>query len=109
MRIVFICLRLFKSVDSFAPYLKPIIIMALQTGMRRCEILNLKWSNIKDNYIELLETKSGKKRNIPISEKLKTVLESIPNDNEYIFYNPKTNEPYTDIKKSWHKVIDEAK
>ncbi len=102
-------LRLFKSVDSFAPYLKPIIIMALQTGMRRGEILNLKWSNIKDNYIELLETKSGKKRNIPISEKLKTVLESIPNDNEYIFYNPKTNEPYTDIKKSWHKVIDEAK
>lgn len=100
--------RLYKSVDKVAPYLKPIITMALQTGMRRGEILNLKWSNIKCGYIELLETKSGKMRNIPISSTLQDVLNSLSKDSEYIFVNPKTNKPYTDIKKAWHKVLDDA-
>lgn len=52
--------------------------MALQTGMRRGEILNLEWSNIKNGYIELLETKSGRMRNIPISSTLNDVLTNIP-------------------------------
>ncbi len=100
--------RLFKSIDKVAPYLRPIVTMALQTGMRRGEILNLKWSDIKNGYIQLLETKSGKSRNIPTSETLLNTLNSIPKSSEYVFINPKTNKPYTDFKKSWHKVLDDA-
>lgn len=92
-------------------YLKPIIITALQTGMRRGEILNLKWSNIdfSQGFIELLETKSGKSRKIPISSTLKETLQSIDKTSEYVFINPRTNEPYTDLKKSFHTVIEKAK
>lgn len=100
--------RLYKSVDEVAPYLRPIITMALHTGMRKGEILNLKWSNIKCGFIELLETKSGKMRSIPISPILRDVLNQLPKVSEYIFVNPKTNRPYTDIKKSWHKVLNNA-
>ena len=91
-------------------YLKPIIITALQTGMRRGEILNLKWENIdfKLNFIELLETKSGKSRKIPISPVLNNVFNSIPRTSEFVFVNPKTNQPYVDLKKSFHTVIDKA-
>ena len=101
--------RLFHSIDRIAPYLSPIVTMALQTGMRRGEILNLKWHNIKDGYIELLETKSNRKRYIPISCILKDVLDSIPKNSEYVFLNSKTGKPYTDFKKSWHKILDDAK
>ncbi|MBR1619202.1 site-specific integrase [bacterium] len=101
--------RLFESIDKVAPYLRPIVTMALQTGMRRGEIFNLKWANIKNGYIELLETKSGKMRTIPISSTLDNVLKNIPRKSIYVFINPKTNKPYIDVKKSWKNVLDKAK
>lgn len=92
-------------------HLRPLIICALQTGMRRGEIFNLKWYNIDFEYgfIELTETKSGKSRRIPISNKLMQVLESVKHDNEeYVFVNPETDMPYNDIKRSFHAVLEKA-
>ena len=98
-----------KKKKKIYPYLhlEPIIICALQTGMRRGEIFSLKWGNIdKDfTYIELLETKSGKVRKIPISEKLKTILKNQPKINEYVFNNKNTNKPFVDIKKAFAALI----
>src|SRR3989338_804885 len=56
--------------------IKPVVIVALNTGMRRGEILGLKWQDIdfKQGIIELLKTKSGKKRMIPMNEDAKNTL-----------------------------------
>lgn len=93
--------------------LKPLVICALKTGMRKGEILNLKWSNIdfNKNCIELLRTKSGKKRKIPISKILKDVFLKLKKDSksEYVFVNPQSNEPYNDIKKSFTTAVKAAK
>ena len=101
-----------RKPKTIYPYLhlKPLIECALQTGMRRGEIFNLKWSNVEFEYgfIELLETKSGKSRKVPISSKLMKVLEEAKNDTEYVFINPDTNMPYNDIKKSFHTVLKKA-
>lgn len=35
------------------------------TGMRRGEMLSLKWEQIRNGFIYLTETKSGKARQIP--------------------------------------------
>ena len=74
------------------------------------EILNLKWNNIdfEYNFIELLDTKSGKSRRIPLSNILKNILERLEKTSEYVFINPKTNKPYTDLKKSFKKVLMNA-
>lgn len=89
---------------------KPIIVCALQTGMRRGEILNLKWSNIDFEYdfIELLETKSGKSRKIPMSSKLMEVLNDVKNNTEYVFINSSTGMPYNDIKRSFTSLLNKA-
>jgi len=80
--------------------------------MRRGEIFTLKWLNIDFEYefIELLNTKSGKSRKIPISTKLMKILLDIKKDNhsEYVFINPCTNSPYVDIKNAFHTVIKKA-
>lgn len=101
-----------RKKKTIYPYLhlKPLIICALQTGMRRGEIFNLKWSNIDFEYeiIELLETKSGKSRKIPISSKMMKVFEEVKNGTEYVFINKETGLPYNDIKRSFHSVLDKA-
>ena len=99
--------RLYKALPEF---LKSIVTTALQTGMRKGEILNLKWSNIDFEYgfIELLKTKSGKARKIPISDKLKQVLNKQDKNNQYVFMNPETGLPYVDIKKSFNKAMEKA-
>ena len=103
--------RLYKVLVESKSHLEPIITCALQTGMRRGEILGLKWNNIDFDYgfIELLETKSGKSRKIPISTRLLTTLNKLEKISEYVFVNPKTREPYTDIKKSFKTLLKKAK
>ncbi len=101
-----------RKPKTIYPYihLKPLIECALQTAMRRSEIFKLKWSNIDFEYeiIELLETKSGKSRKIPISSKMMKVLEEAKNGTEYVFINKDTGLPYNDIKKSFHTVLKKA-
>ena len=103
-----------KAKKIIYPYihLKPLIICALQTGMRKSEILKLKWSNIDFDYeyIELLETKSGKSRKIPISSKLMKIFKKIlaTSNSEYVFVNPSTNSNYIDIHRAFETVLKNA-
>ncbi len=51
-------------------HLEQIIITALNTGRRKGEILNLKWTNVdlKNRMIIVEGTKNGKIREIPMSK-----------------------------------------
>lgn len=92
-------------------YLKPIIMVALQTGMRKGEILNLEWDNINFEYgfIDLLKTKTNRPRKIPLSTGLKAVLRTIKQESKYVFTNPKTKTAYKDITKAFKAVLQDAK
>lgn len=106
-----------RTQKEFFPFkhLEELIICALQTGMRRGEIFGLLKScvDIKNGYIELLKTKSGKARKIPISNKLKPILEKALNDktneSEYVFVNPETRTKYNDIKHAFSNLLLKAK
>jgi integrase len=70
------CQTLINSCES---HLKPIVITALNTGMRKGEILSLKWDNVdlKHGFILLEKTKNGERREIPINDTLKITLKGI--------------------------------
>ena len=93
-----------------AKHLKPIIITALNTGMRKGEILNLKWSNVdfKTRYILVEETKNGEIRKIPMNEKLTATLEGAKkvSKSEYVF--SENGKPYGDVKTGWWTVLRKA-
>lgn len=59
-------------------YLKTIVLIALNTGMRKGEILNLSWNQIdmENGFIHLDITKSGERRDIPINQNLNKALEN---------------------------------
>ena len=104
-------------------HLKPIVIMALNTGMRRGEILNLQWDNVdlRHGFILLSMTKNGERREIPLNGTVKTLLEDMKKPkkgnvtslhkgkddnvtslnlsaNPYVFYDPITGNPYSELK-----------
>jgi len=53
---------------SGSPLLYPIVVLAIATGMRRGELLHLRWDQVDftRNIITLHETKNGERRAIPL-------------------------------------------
>jgi len=100
-----------KLLFSCCEHLKPIVIVALNTGMRKSEILGLKWHDIdiKRNIIHLYDTKNGEKREVPMNDIVVKALVAVPKhrDSAYIFCN-KDGESYGDIKKSWLTAVKKA-
>ncbi|OGI28343.1 MAG: hypothetical protein A2287_05215 [Candidatus Melainabacteria bacterium RIFOXYA12_FULL_32_12] len=104
--------RLLNECTGYHSYLKPIIICALHTGMRKSEILGLRWDcvDFKEKYLTLLDTKSGKVRKIPVSQTLLDILKALSKNrsSEFVFTNPETGKPYVDFKKSFNTICKNA-
>lgn len=102
-----------KLIDASDSHLKPIVITAMNTGMRRGEILNLKWDQVdlKHGFILLDITKNVDRREIPINSTLKAAFQGLIHriDISYVFYDHKTGEPYQDVKNSFHSACRRAK
>lgn len=94
-------------------HLKPIVITALNTGMRRGEILSLTWDRVdlKHGFILLDITKNGERREIPINGTLLATFKGLTRrlDIPHVFYDSKTGKPYQDVKKSFHSACKTAK
>lgn len=56
------------------------IVLAIETGMRRGEIAELKWEQIDLHHhvIRLYKTKNGDRRTIPLSERAETAIRALP-------------------------------
>jgi len=90
--------------------IKPIVITALNTGLRKQNILDLKWDNINFDfgYVEILENKGNKHIKIPMTETLNTLFKRMERESEYIFLNPQTKKPYKDFRRLWNKAKADA-
>ena len=111
-------------------HLKPIVVMALNAGCRKSEILNLRWDQVdfKHGFILLDDTKNGERREIPINGTLRETLEFLfrgtkvrPRrlDIPWVFYDPKAGRPdpetgkpewrpYKDVKRSFNTACKKA-
>jgi integrase len=110
---VFTVQEAYDLIENCNPDLKPMVIMAYHTGMRRGEIFNLKRSrlNIKEGLIKLRaeDTKNSYPRVIPISKGLMSTLKSLKPmlDSEYVF--PKANgKAFKNLKSSFKDACIKA-
>jgi len=68
-----------RLLGACLPHLHPIVLCALDTGMRKSEILGLRWSEIRDGMIHLpaSRTKTGKARKVPLADAIGKELQRI--------------------------------
>jgi integrase len=81
--------------------LESVIILAVETGMRRSELLGIRWDNIswQAHTVSIAMTKNGSPRTIPLSAKAIEILKTIPRTNERVF--PLTG---NSIRLAWERL-----
>ncbi|MDQ1118905.1 MULTISPECIES: tyrosine-type recombinase/integrase [Pseudoxanthomonas] len=94
---------------AFADHLTPIVLLAMNTGLRKGELLSLNWSDINLQArmltVRAEHAKSGKQRHVPLNNEAMSVLQR---------WRPKTSGSGTvfgisSVKSSWEKLIAVAK
>ncbi len=102
--------RLFEAGPEF---LRPIILFALKTGMRKGEILNLKWQDVDmaNRNIHVRRTKSGRMRVIPMHPELWETLEKMPRSGKasYVFeVKGRRFKDFGAVRNSFHAAVEKA-
>ena len=110
-------------------HLREITLLALLTGMRRGELLRLKWEHLNTGETSLMftimgekhelrpgwllieQSKNGKPRSIPMSRKVKSLLESLSDDatnTEYVFRSIRTGLNISEIMRGFTSACTQA-
>ena len=90
-----------KLLSSCSGNIKDIVVVALNTGMRRGEILSLKWQDVdfEHGIIYVSDTKNNEPRQLPINREVRdTFLKRRRHRNSpYIFYNRDGSRIHLDV------------
>lgn len=88
------------------PWLKPFVIIALETAMRRGEVLSLRWENLDltSQTAFLPDTKNGRSRTVPLSRRAVETLRVLPRRLDGVVF-PITAEA---VKQAWTRARDRA-
>ena len=93
------------ALNCTSPFLWPSVEFAIESGMRRSELLSLKWKNVDlaKRVALLADTKNGSKRSVPLTTKAVQVLIQLDHDNESVF-------PVSDhsIRHGWGRLVKRA-
>lgn len=102
---------------EFTDFLKPMTLLALNSGLRRGELFGLEWDDCElESNPPILTVrgegaKSGKTRHIPLNDVALETLRSWSaqaSGNKLVFPSPVTGERFNNIHKSWQDLTDSA-
>jgi integrase len=96
-------------------HLGKIILLDLNTGLRRTELLKLRPvdCDFESELILVRETKTDEPREVPMNVTARAILEELVEQSrdkgyEYIFTNPRTGTRYKDVKKAYKELLKDA-
>lgn len=100
-----------KLIENCDGHTKPIVVVAVNTGMRRGEILNLQWKDIDFNegiiFIEI--AKNNERREIPMNSMIYDLLreQQTESKSKYVFCN-KNGVPFGNVRKSYATALKKS-
>jgi integrase len=106
-------LRAYQQRDrKINPYLEKMILLDLNSGLRKTELLKLKPGDcdFEAGLIRVRETKNDEPREVAMNETSRLILQELVNTcaNEYLFTNPRTGTRYKDVKKAFKRLLSDA-
>ncbi len=87
-------------------WIRPVIVLALETAMRQGELLSLRWENVdlRRRTARLPDTKNGTARDVPLSNRAVAVLEALPRSIDgRVFATTESA-----LKQSWVRAVKRA-
>lgn len=97
-----------RLIDNCADYLKPIVTVAVFTGMRKSEVLNLVWKEVDlgRGLIQLHDTKNGESRAVYLNKSVVAALreQKLKSDGLYVFRS-EMGKPYVNLTKSFASAL----
>lgn len=99
---------------AFVDHLRPAVLLSLNTGLRRGELLALEWTDIDLVHAVLTvrraTAKGDKTRRVPLNMEAFTALKAWkPLAHKTYVFAGATGEPITEIKSAWLEVLRAAK
>jgi integrase len=104
--------RLMAALTGLRFHIKPLVTVAIHTGMRKGELLNLRWEHVDfvRGIIHITNTKTDRNRDVPMNSEVREIMLGLqPETTEgYVFRNPKTGGKLIDVKKAFNSAVREA-
>jgi integrase len=102
--------RLFKELPE---HLKPIVTTALNTGMRKSELLALRWQEVdlEQRLICIRNAKNHKKRYIPINDVVHELFKEQRRQDEtaeHVFPSRRSGSRWTNVDGAWLRAVRRA-
>ena len=93
--------------EACAPHLRPLVVVALNTGMRRGELLALKWEHVdlSKRLITITRSKSGKVRYIPINDTVCDALKGIDLPHTGAVFRFRGKPITSNIRRAWEGAV----
>lgn len=105
------------TAHDFADHIKPMVLVSINTGLRKGELFALLWSDVDLERAHLTvrdeEAKSGKTRHIPLSAEARQALatwmrQTNPKDADGLVFKSATGGKFNNITKAWTALLDAA-
>jgi len=98
--------------EKMPPHLLPLLAFDLNTGLRKGELLSLKWSDVNYESLQILiraeNAKYNRSRYIDLNKHALAVLKSLPKRSEYVFCD-RHGRPFKDFHRSFVSAVELAK
>ena len=99
-----------KQADEYEqPAMLAAVRVLLFTGMRRGEVLNLKWAdvNLDAGVLDLPDSKTGRKL-VTLNAPARQVLAALPRTSEYVFPGRAPRKPLVGLPHAWGRIRKRA-
>jgi integrase len=104
------------EIRGYADYLTPMVLLTMNTGLRRGEVLSLKWDQVHLGSnprvtVTASYAKSSKTRHIPLNREALAVMKKWKKQGSgegWCFPNPNTGHRIQKLRRSWPNLMEKA-